>query len=468
MSQPRLTSLPFQLIIYKCVEHSNTHSGGVANQRFWGEVLLNDVSMQTAAPVPCAGHAISRFGECEDGVTGVAGDPAKCGRSIAQRGWSVARITFGINLPPVLSCRKLISVIAQLEALGFDQVVMPDHLLFPERFGAPDVWSILAAAAYRTKRVQLGTCVSDPHRQHPVVLAQRAATIDHLSEGRFILGLGAGEAMNIEPFGIPANRPVARLKESVRIVRHLLDRDEPLDFEGEFFELHRAQLDIRPRQPRLPMALAAHGPLMLKFTGEVADGWWPSMVPPEFYGELHAAVERAASAAGRGGTVVPSVWIALFLTDDEKFVRRVARRGAAAYIWPESVQRLGITLPVAADVAATNYWNVNPLDPASVRRLEAHCAALPEDFILSQIKWGNVRKVRRLLGEYVDAGVRHFQITNFSPDQTASIVTLASEVIPYFTRRPASLVARVTRALLPLLPRDAESKAAVRKYLDPP
>lgn len=374
-------------------------------------------------------------------------------------------VTFGMQLLPVLSTRKLVDTIAQLEVMGFDQVTLADHVLFPERFESADPWAILAAGACRTTRIRLGTGVSDPHRVHPAIMAQRAATLDQLSKGRFTLGLGGGEAMNLDPFGIPWNRPVARLKEAVHVMRHLWDRTEPLDFQGEFYKLSQARLDVRPVQKRLPIHLAALGPVMQKFGGEMMDGWFPVPIPVQFYQEMFAPIEASAKAAGRPGAVRPAAMVPIALTQDEALVRRAARKHVMTMVWGGFAPRMGVEMNLPADVAATHYMTVNPCDPDSMRRYEAHAREIPEDFAMKFIAHGNVNEVRRRLGEYVDAGVRHFNLMNASPDPTGSTIALATDILPYFSGRRAPVVAYIGKLLGPLLPRDTEEKAAVRRMM---
>jgi len=108
------------------------------------------------------------------------------------------------------------------ESLEFDSVWVPDHLVLEDyRRLCPEAWCILSALATRTRRVTLGTSVTDPYRRHPAVLAQTVATLDLISGGRTILGLGAGEAMNTDPYGIPRDMRITRMRETVEILRRL-------------------------------------------------------------------------------------------------------------------------------------------------------------------------------------------------------------------------------------------------------
>src|SRR5205085_11575628 len=122
--------------------------------------------------------------------------------------------------------------------------------------------------------------------RHPAMLAQTALTIDHLSNGRFILGLGCGEAENIVPYGMDFTKPVGRFEEAVKVIRLLWESQGPVDFSGEFFHLHHARMDTELYEGRMPRIwMGACGPRMMEIAGRYADGWWPAAgFSPEDYG----------------------------------------------------------------------------------------------------------------------------------------------------------------------------------------
>ena len=156
-----------------------------------------------------------------------------------------SRVRFGCFLPiPATPTERLLRIAKVNEEAGFDSIWTPDHLLFMPPGIVPEAWSLLAAISAVTEKAVLGTCVSDPHRHHPAVLAQKVATVDRISGGRVILGLGAGEAMNLEPFGICWKNAVTKLVEAVTIMRRLWS-GEIVNHEGKFWELRDAFLQIR-------------------------------------------------------------------------------------------------------------------------------------------------------------------------------------------------------------------------------
>nr|MDQ6905556.1 TIGR03560 family F420-dependent LLM class oxidoreductase [Chloroflexota bacterium] len=167
----------------------------------------------------------------------------------------------------------------QFEQLGFDSVWDCDHYVQPSRPTGPyyEGWTLLAGLAARTERIRIGVLVSCNTFRHPALLAKEAATVDHISNGRLELGLGAGWYVpEHEMFGIPFPAPaelVGRFREAVEIVDHLL-RNEYTTYDGQYYQLKDAAFRPSPvQQPRPPLTLGAHGRQMLKIVAEYADRW---------------------------------------------------------------------------------------------------------------------------------------------------------------------------------------------------
>lgn len=362
-------------------------------------------------------------------------------------------IRFGTPIPPALPLKMQLRLGAFMEKLGYDTLWFPDHMLFPDFSPAPDVLSIIAAMAVRTKRVNLGTAVSDPHRMHPAVLAQRLATLDQLSQGRIILGLGSGESMSLDPFGIPWDRKVARLREVITILRGLLDSPEPFSFQGDFFTLKKARLGVRPyKRRRIPIYLAALGPMMQKMCGQLADGWFPVVVPPQFYGDYFRGVADAARDAGRdpeGLDRVASVALALGRMTPQE-LDKVARPYALTLVWPVALERLGIPYNPPEHLKGTHYISVNPCEEDDLARYQELQEWMPLEMIEKFVSTGPMEEIVRVLKAYIDQGVTHFSISNASLDPLTSTARLCSEAYPRFTGRPPTVTARITGKLFPV------------------
>lgn len=189
------------------------------------------------------------------------------------------------------------------EESGLDSIWVYDHLLFrfpPEpTFGIHEAWSILAALAAETERVELGTLVMALPFRNPAVLAKMAAAVDEISAGRLILGIGAGwHEPEFDAFGIPFDHRVSRFEEALQVLLPLL-REGHADFHGRY---HRADdALLLPRGPRPggpPILIAGRRPRMLRLVAEHADAWnaaWFGDVSEsaERIGDLHAALADA-------------------------------------------------------------------------------------------------------------------------------------------------------------------------------
>jgi alkanesulfonate monooxygenase len=127
----------------------------------------------------------------------------------------ISRVNFGVDIGPFFKIEKSFSAVTkvaiEIEKLGFDSVWIPDHEVDP--------LATLSFIAANTRKIKLGTCVLIPDHRHPVLLAREISALDNLSEGRFILGLGAREGK--EMFGTPMDRPVVRMLETIEILKEL-------------------------------------------------------------------------------------------------------------------------------------------------------------------------------------------------------------------------------------------------------
>jgi probable F420-dependent oxidoreductase len=197
----------------------------------------------------------------------------------------------------------------EAEAVGFDSLWVADHVLWhnglpgwePEDLGAWECWSLVSALAAVTNRVEIGPFVSCAGFRNPALLAKMAATVDEISSGRLILGLGAGwNELEFKAFGFPFDQRVSRFEEAIAIVSGLL-REGYVDFEGQFHQARECEL--RPRGPRPqgpPILIGTRRPRMLKIAARYADIWnaeWFSA--PDVVPELRRDVDAACAAVGR-------------------------------------------------------------------------------------------------------------------------------------------------------------------------
>jgi probable F420-dependent oxidoreductase len=195
------------------------------------------------------------------------------------------------------------------EAIGFDAVWISDHVGFGdpdgEWTGAWESWTLLAALAASTRRVELGTYVLATPFRNPALLAKMAETLDEISGGRLILGLGAGwNEPEFTSYGVPFDDRFRRFEDGLRIITAML-RHGTSTHDGRTFRTRSARLEPRgPRPDGLPVMVGANGPRMLRLTAELADQWNGGLrllgeVPAEL-----AALETACREVGRDPTTL--------------------------------------------------------------------------------------------------------------------------------------------------------------------
>jgi alkanesulfonate monooxygenase SsuD/methylene tetrahydromethanopterin reductase-like flavin-dependent oxidoreductase (luciferase family) len=227
------------------------------------------------------------------------------------------------------------------EAVGLDSVTIPDHLIYrlvpgkPE--GAWECFSVLAALAAITERVEIGTIVASTQFRNPALLAKLADTIDEISGGRLILGLGAGwNEVELEAFGYPADHPVGRFEEALRIIHGLL-RHGSLDFDGAYYSVRDCEL--RPRGPggRPPgsgppimIGTLGTGPRMLRLTVEYADLWnglFDARETDRFtsYAQMHERIDRACERAERDPASLARTFTDTISPQNDPAYRQTAR-----------------------------------------------------------------------------------------------------------------------------------------------
>jgi alkanesulfonate monooxygenase SsuD/methylene tetrahydromethanopterin reductase-like flavin-dependent oxidoreductase (luciferase family) len=180
-----------------------------------------------------------------------------------------------------------------------------------------ECWTVLPAIAAVTERVRLGPLVSPTSVHHPALLANRAGTLDQLSNGRFVLGLGAGWQINEHAaYGIEleaSGTRVSRFEESIQIIDSLLTKDHTT-FKGKFYEFADAPCEPKPVQSPLPIAVGTGSPRMLKITARHASDWntWGA---PELAAERHADFTRACESVGSDTSTKHTSVQAMFFLD---------------------------------------------------------------------------------------------------------------------------------------------------------
>ena len=303
------------------------------------------------------------------------------------------------------------------EALGFDSVWAA------EAYGS-DAATVLAWLAARTTTIKLGSGIFQIPGRSAAMTAMTAATLDTLSGGRFLLGLGTSGPQVSEGFhGVRFARQLQRTREYVAVVRKALGR-EKVEFHGETIELplpdgpgKALKLTIRPVQEQIPILLAVLGPKNVALAGEIADGWLPVFFSPEHTAALRGPLEEGAARAGRSlddFRICPSVNV--MISDDVESARNAVRPVLALYVGGMGSREQNFYNRLVSTYGfARQAEQVQELYLAG-RKTEA-MFALPDELIDMVCLVGPRERVRERLRAYRDAGVETLIVWPVMPDQ---------------------------------------------------
>ena len=231
----------------------------------------------------------------------------------------------GIAFSGGLTASEIADCAERAEALGYESVwVAEGH--------GGDQFAILAACALRTRRIRLGTAISSVFVRTAPTIAMAAATVDDLSGGRFVLGLGSSHRVQVGPeHGVEYSRPLDRVRDTVAIVRTLL-REGEVSHAGETVRIERFNLWFRPMRGEVPIYLSALFPKMTELCGEIADGVILTRSTLASAAAVRARVAAGAARAGRDGSAVEiTSLLPASVAPDREAALAAARPGLAFY-----------------------------------------------------------------------------------------------------------------------------------------
>lgn len=334
-------------------------------------------------------------------------------------------LEFGVGLLAKYPYPTLVDLARCCEAAGYDQIWMPDERFYRE------CYTQLAVIAQNTRRVKLGTAVTDPYSRHPAMTAAAMASVDEISGGRLVLGMGAGVSGFAE-MGVRREKPARAIREAVEVIRPLL-RGERVSYEGEVIKLQKAKLDFTPIRPNIPIYVAGAAPLVLRTAGRVGDG--------VIFGDLADAhvvrwgLDQVAAGARDAGRNLESlykvVWLQTFIYPDGRVAREHARWMVAFVLWSIKAfhDKMGVTLP--AELAANlNFdYHLSPDAAGEVAKL------VPDDLVRKFALAGSPDELVEQVRELQAAGIQQLAIHPWSFADMSSeqaIDLFARTVIPRF------------------------------------
>ena len=316
-----------------------------------------------------------------------------------------------IGIPaPQLAGSDPVRAARRAEEVGIDSMWWADRLAgwMPEGpHSLLDPFPAMAVAGQATSVLKLGTAVADPLRRHPAQLAQTALTVQELTTGRLILGVGCGEAAGTIPYGIPFTSPASRLEEALEVIRLLWRDGGPVDFEGVHYRLEGARCGLAASVDAPPIWIASHGPRMLTLTGSVADGWLPTACGPVTYATQLASIREAERVAGRPeGAVEAGAFVWLVAAKDRAHARKLMHT--------EGLRALGLLLPKG--VLASSPLAAGPSrDLLADERVAGLARMVDPEELATVLPHGSPDDIAEDLQRYRDAGAEHLVLCDMGP-----------------------------------------------------
>ncbi|MFX1426824.1 MAG: LLM class flavin-dependent oxidoreductase [Promethearchaeota archaeon] len=338
---------------------------------------------------------------------------------------------------------------------NWDSIWLPDHLsgmggTLVDDFLSP--WALFGAMAELIKEKSFGTAVTDPHRIHPAVLAQLCTSINHLTNGNLILGIGAGEGMNLKAYGIPSDHALSKMRESINYMRLFWDKGRKVTYEGQHYFARNANLVPQPVS-NIPIWIGANSPKTLKLTGEIADGWIPSGIDKITYKRKKEEIVKVMNEKGRDLEKFSfGVFQFLFINDDENLINQRIRANKIGLLTnPRRIKDLGYWKEVYEEfyLNVTGHKsediNILKIDRSDVlnfnlEKLEPIIEDIPDDLIYDSLMIGTKEEIIKKIRSYIEAGANHFVFssTNGASKKNAPFTyweasrIVSEEIIPLF------------------------------------
>ncbi len=314
------------------------------------------------------------------------------------------------------------------EKIGFDSVLIPDHIVYPPSSSSVyDCWSLLSVIGYTTSKITFAPLVSDSFRRHPALVAQTLCTLNAISGGRAFMMIGAGEPMQLLPLGIRLEKPVSHLAEYIEVLRLLLGSspNNPVNFEGRFFGLRKAFVQVKSRgDRRVPIYVAAVGKNAKKLAAAKGDGFVNLIDTPTEYKQTVAELRRLLSEQGRKIREFDFAFFGrLALADRMEDAEGMLRHHRSSFVWHS--KRSSIE---ESNKRSRNYLDNFTMDNEDDFDIRASRVSLERAKRLSC--WGDVKSCVGKAEKYIKAGAQFLIFESFD-DDFVRFSRLAAE----FTRR---------------------------------
>jgi len=287
---------------------------------------------------------------------------------------------------------NMLSHVRLAEEVGFESVWMSET-----RF-VRDAFTTLGAFSQVTSKIGLATAVVNPYTRNPALIAVSLATLDHLSNGRVIFGIGAGSTSILARQGITAHEPLKAVKDAIEIVGRLL-AGETVSYRGPLGNLDNVKLDVKSFRTRMPVYVGATGPRMLRLTGQVADGvLLNSPTSPEYIQRASNIVLRAAESEARDAKAVDiAACIECAVSEDSKEAKDLVRPIIATYLayFPAIAKESGVEPNLLQEIRST----------VLAKGVDAALPLISDEIVDCLSAAGTEEEYLSRLDEYMKAGV---------------------------------------------------------------
>ncbi len=332
------------------------------------------------------------------------------------------KLGVGLHWEEGTSYEELVSEIEEIERLGYQQIWVSNEKFFH------DMYIVSSVVAEHTSKVDIGTFIADPYSHHPALTAMSIATLDQISGGRAVLGMGAG-GTGFPVMGIVRRKPATAIKEAIMVIRSLW-RGETVNFEGQVIQCRNGRLNFNARHD-IPVVVASRGDLVLQTGGEVADG-----VMIATYAEpvgIRHALSRIRKGAERAGRDMKDIRVIsridACISEDRRVAYEAVKPMVAVMLWtsyPDRrfVQNCGLTVPEEVEgIAAKRDYNL----------MVANAHLIPDEFV-DRFCWaGTAEEVARKVAEVVKLGIEDITFLPHPPkngDNAETIRQFAEVVKP--------------------------------------
>ncbi len=330
---------------------------------------------------------------------------------------------FGIEFVPNMKYYELEYYVKLAEDSGFEYTWITDH------YNNRNVYAMLAVLALKTNRIKLGPGVTNPYHISPAVTASAIATINELSGGRAVLGIGAGDKVTFDRIGITWEKPLKRMREAVEIIR-ALHGGKSVKYDGEIFKMNGAKLDFKAGS--IPIYIGAQGPKMLQLAAELGDGVLINASHPRDFEAAKENIEKGLSKAGKSKDEFDVVAYASMSVDKDRDKARNASRIVVAFIVAGSpdviFERHGISMDDVNKVREALNNAFTKGDWAGVGK------AVTDEMIDCFSISGTPDDVIERIKELSKAGVTQVVAGSpIGPDKKKAIQLIGKEIIPSFS-----------------------------------